>query len=406
MAIKLSEKQMKDGWQIVRFGEIAKQCKDSVDRENNPFERYVEGGHMDTENLRIMRWGEFGDHYVGPAFHRIFRKGQILYGSRRTYLKKVAVANFDGITANTTFVIDPQKPNILVPGLLPFIMLSEDFTNHSVLNSKGSTNPYINWGDIAKYEFPLPPIKRQQEILRVLEKMELISLKNEALIQNGEFLSRLILQKKTYHIDTDKQKVTLSQIATIVNSPVDKKTKKGESSVKLCNYMDAYNNREITSEIDFMRASASQNEINKFSLYRGDVVITKDSETPDDIGVPTFIAEDIPDLVCGYHLAILRPNKTVSGKYLSYVLSSSKARHDFAPYAQGITRFGLSSDAYKTIKIYRPSLEEQNKIYIVLDHLHEILDNLKKQAQRYTRKKRLILQKFLLNRSLIEGDTQ
>nr|WP_321396997.1 restriction endonuclease subunit S [uncultured Desulfobacter sp.] len=172
MVVELSEKQIKNGWQIVKFEEIAQQCKEKVDRDNNPFERYVEGGHMDSENLRITRWGTFGNDYVGPAFHRVFRKGQILYGSRRTYLKKVALADFNGITANTTFVIEPQNPELVLPGLLPFIMLSDDFTNHSVLNSKGSTNPYINWGDIAKYEFPMPPIHRQKEILSLLEKIE------------------------------------------------------------------------------------------------------------------------------------------------------------------------------------------------------------------------------------------
>lgn len=99
-----------------------------------------------------------------PAFHRIFRKGQVLYGSRRTYLKKVAVADFDGITANTTFVCETKDQNIFMQELLPFLMLTESFTNHSIRESKGSTNPYINWSDIAKYEFPLPPLEEQKRL--------------------------------------------------------------------------------------------------------------------------------------------------------------------------------------------------------------------------------------------------
>ena len=85
-----------DNRNFVKFGEVAKQLKESVDRDNNPFERYIEGGHLDSDTLRIERWGTFNDDYVGPAFHRIFRKGSILYGSRRTYLKKIAIADFDG----------------------------------------------------------------------------------------------------------------------------------------------------------------------------------------------------------------------------------------------------------------------------------------------------------------------
>lgn len=148
-------KELKPGWKMVKFGDVVRQCRETVDRDNNPFERYVEGGHMDSENIHIRRWGEFGQDYVGPAFHRIFRKGQVLYGSRRTYLKKVAVAEFDGITANTTFVLETKGQSVFLQELLPFLMLTDSFTEHSIRESKGSTNPYINWPDIAKYEFPL-----------------------------------------------------------------------------------------------------------------------------------------------------------------------------------------------------------------------------------------------------------
>jgi len=158
----------KPGWKIVKFGDVVRQCKESVDRDSNAFERYVEGGHMDSENIHIRRWGEFGADYVGPAFHRIFRKGQVLYGSRRTYLKKVAVAEFDGITANTTFVCETKDQQVFMQELLPFLMLTDSFTEHSIRESKGSTNPYINWPDIAKYEFRLPPLDEQKRIAQIL----------------------------------------------------------------------------------------------------------------------------------------------------------------------------------------------------------------------------------------------
>lgn len=160
--------QLKPGWRMVKFGDVVRQCKESVDRDNNPFESYVEGGHMDSEDIHIRRWGVFGDDYVGPAFHRIFRKGQVLYGSRRTYLKKVALAEFDGITANTTYVCETKNPEVFIQELLPFLMLSDSFTEHSVRESKGSTNPYINWIDIVKYEFPLPPLEEQRRIVEIL----------------------------------------------------------------------------------------------------------------------------------------------------------------------------------------------------------------------------------------------
>jgi len=130
-------------WQRVRFGDVVEMVKEQVDPQSGEVERYVAGEHMQTENVHIRKWGNVGDGYLGPAFIRRFRKGQVLYGSRRTYLKKVAMAEFDGVTANTTFVLQADE-GALLQELVPWIMLSENFTQHSIRESKGSTNPYIN----------------------------------------------------------------------------------------------------------------------------------------------------------------------------------------------------------------------------------------------------------------------
>lgn len=152
----------------VKFGDVVKDVKSNVDRANNPYEFYVAGDHMDTEDFRIHRRGSFATDDVGPAFVRIFHPGQVLYGSRRTYLKKVCVADFDGICANTTFVLETKDEGVLTQRLLPFLMLSDGFTDWSIKHSKGSTNPYILFSDLANYEFSLPPIDRQRELADLL----------------------------------------------------------------------------------------------------------------------------------------------------------------------------------------------------------------------------------------------
>jgi type I restriction enzyme S subunit len=156
----------RSGWRLVPFGEVVRQVKKDVDPNNGGLDRYVAGEHIDTDDLRIRRWGTVGDGYLGPAFHRKFVKGQVLYCSRRTYLRKVAVADFDGICANTTFVLEPKTPDLLSE-FLPVIMQSERFTDHSVKQSKGSVNPYINFKDIAWYEFHLPPTDEQHRIAMI-----------------------------------------------------------------------------------------------------------------------------------------------------------------------------------------------------------------------------------------------
>jgi type I restriction enzyme S subunit len=127
---------------------------------------------MDTDELRIRRWGEVGNGYLGPAFNVRFRPGQVLYGSRRTYLRKIAVADFEGICANTTFVLESANPTVLLPELLPFVMQTEAFHEHSKRESKGSVNPYVNFSDLAPYEFALPPMSVQERISRRLSSIE------------------------------------------------------------------------------------------------------------------------------------------------------------------------------------------------------------------------------------------
>lgn len=153
---------------IVKFGDIVREVKLNVDRDNNPYEFYVAGEHMDTEDLTIRCKGLFATDDVGPAFTRIFKKGQILYGSRRTYLKKVAVADFDGICSNTTFVLESKNEHVFCQKLLPFIMLTDSFTKWSISHSKGSTNPYILFSDLANYEFELPVLEEQKVLAEKL----------------------------------------------------------------------------------------------------------------------------------------------------------------------------------------------------------------------------------------------
>ena len=159
-------------WTQVAFGDVVRKVNDKVDPWESDLERYVAGEHLDTDDLQIRRWGLIGDDYLGPAFHMRFKPGHVLYGSRRTYLRKIALAEFEGITANTTYVLESKDPKTFIPELLPFIMQTEEFHAHSILRSKGSVNPYVNYPDIACFEFQLPPRQEQIKLLGVLQAAE------------------------------------------------------------------------------------------------------------------------------------------------------------------------------------------------------------------------------------------
>ncbi|MBI4537383.1 MAG: restriction endonuclease subunit S [candidate division NC10 bacterium] len=152
-------------------------------------------------------------------------------------------------------------------------------------------------------------------------------------------------------------------------SNIDKHTKDGEQPVRLCNYVDVYKNDRITDRLSFMRATARPDEIKRFRMEPGDVLITKDSESWNDIGVPSLVEYAAPDLVCGYHLALLRPFRgLLEGAYLLRALQSPAIAYPFYVAANGVTRYGLSHDAIKSFLLPLPPLPEQAAIARFLDH--------------------------------------
>ena len=162
------------------------------------------------------------------------------------------------------------------------------------------------------------------------------------------------------------KKYKLGDIAEILISSIDKKSKEGESPVRLCNFVDVYHNWAITADMvsNFMEATTSEKNIDRFSLKKGYVAFTKDSETRDDIGVPTYIAEDLDNTVLGYHCALVKPDENIIlGKYLNAFLHSDYIKRYFELNATGSgMRYTLSVDTLYNIPILAPSLDIQKRI--------------------------------------------
>ena len=158
-------------------------------------------------------------------------------------------------------------------------------------------------------------------------------------------------------------------------SNVDKKSYDDEIPVELCNYVDVYYNDFITNDLVFMSATATDYEIQKFSLNIDDVIITKDSEDPMDIGVPALVKEVKPNLVCGYHLTMLRKRPChVSGSFLFWALKDEAIASQFYREATGVTRWAISSRNIKNVAIAYPKLNEQKTIADYLDQACQSID--------------------------------
>ena len=162
------------------------------------------------------------------------------------------------------------------------------------------------------------------------------------------------------------KKYKLSDVAKVEISSVDKKTKDCETPVKLCNFTDVYHNWAITTEMadNFMKATANAKEIEKFTIRKGQVAFTKDSETRDDIGIPTYIADDFENVLLGYHCALITPDENkLSGKYLNAFMHSAYIQKYFELNATGSgMRYTLSLETLQSMPLLLPSLEEQEAI--------------------------------------------
>lgn len=157
-------------------------------------------------------------------------------------------------------------------------------------------------------------------------------------------------------------------------SNIDKHIREDEKSVLLCNYTDVYKNNFITSDLEFMISTASDAQIQRFSLKKGDILITKDSESFDDIAVPAIVTEELPNVVCGYHLALIRVEKEVCPGYLYNLFRSSLFNYNFSKQAKGITRVGLSINSINDTFLILPPIEEQRAISNYLDEKTQKID--------------------------------
>jgi type I restriction enzyme, S subunit len=162
----------KSGWKRVVLGDVARHITDRVDAETSGLERFVAGEHIRSQDLQIRSWGIIGRDPIGPMFYKRFKPGHVLYVSRRSYLRKTAVPGFEGICGEKTFVLETKDPNQFLQQFLPFVLSAERFHEYAVRMSRGSVNPYINWTDLAAYEFDLPSCDEQRRLSDLLWAVE------------------------------------------------------------------------------------------------------------------------------------------------------------------------------------------------------------------------------------------
>jgi type I restriction enzyme S subunit len=173
----------------------------------------------------------------------------------------------------------------------------------------------------------------------------------------------------------------MKHIGQVTFSSVDRHELVTEKSVKVCHYPVAYKNESVDTNTEFPMGTCSESEYANFQLLKGDIILTKDSETANDIGVPCFVKETIENCVCGYHLAQLRviETKHFNGEYLFRYFQTKNVSSYFETSCNGVTRFGLGKPIIENMLLLKPTLHEQQIIARYLDYTTSTIDFLIKE---------------------------
>ena len=342
---------------------------------------------------------------LDKSAYKLVRPGDIAYNKMRAWQGAIGMSEYIGIVSPAYVVQRPR--NGVNSRYLHYLLRTPAFATEAERWSYGIASDM--WS-LRPEHFKMiyacvPPLPEQAAIVRYLNRIDgrirrYLHSRERLIELLKEYRQAVIHEAVTQGLDPDvplkpsgiewlgdvPAHWEVRRLRHAVNmrvSNVDKHSKEGELPVRLCNYVDVYKNDRITERVPFMRATAKATEIDRFRLEIGDVLITKDSEVWNDIGVPAFVEYSAKDLVCGYHLALLRSMKSVlNGAYLFYSLQSSTIAYQFHIAANGVTRYGLSHHAIKSVRFPIPPLPEQAAIAAYLDKQTAAVDAAMTRAQR------------------------
>ena len=312
------------------------------------------------------------------------------------------IASIGKICMTTVPSVTNQQINSVVvnqdkydPYFVYYLLRTKTDVIQSVANK--ATTPIVKKSTFASISVCVPPLRTQTQIANFLDRKteqidEFIRIKERRIELLQEQRTALINQVVTKGLDPNVEMKPsgvewigdipahwevkrLKYVAEILPSNVDKHIYPDEIQMRLCNYTDVYYNDYITVDTVLEKGSCNEREFAKFVLRKGDVIITKDSETPDDIGVPTFVKDDLDDVVCGYHLTMIRP-LACRGEFIFRFIQSDRTRKYFELESNGITRYGLGKPSIENLLLPIPTDSEQRQIADFLNHKTQQIDDL------------------------------
>lgn len=379
---------VKPGWKIVKFEDIAENIAVRISPSNADTDIYVGLEHLDPESLHLRKRGHPSD-VEGDKLR--FWKSDVIFGRRRAYQRKLAVAEFDGICSAHAMVIR-AKPKMILPEFLPFFLQSDMFMERGIAISVGSLSPTINWKTLRVQEFPLPPIEEQKRIAEILWAAD------EAFVNFGSCIEKLRESRRRYFANLMDSRVTihhkwlmtrLTTCLDIVSGQVDPKGKSYRSMPLIApNHIE-----QKTGRIIGIETAEKQNAISgKYLFQPGDVIYSKIRPNLQKAFISDF------EGLCSADMYAFRPipNKIIARYLLAILLSE----HFTAFALKRCVRTGipkLNRQELSEYEVPMPSIREQEDICFQLKMIEE------KEQQLMNHKEEVIELKKQLSKELLEA---
>ncbi len=346
--------RLKPGWTRVAFGEIAVSVNDRVD---NPLdagvERYVGLEHLDSDSLAIRRWGNPGDV---KATKLRFREGDIIFGRRRAYQRKLAVADFDGICSAHAMVLRAKSGAVLAR-FLPFFMQSDVFMERAKAISVGSLSPTINWRTLANEEFSLPPLAEQQRIVRALSATESLRRRLLDLVALQETASRSCLVDRLRSFSTT---LPLSQLTNTIEYGTSLRTHSDNTGVPVLRIPNILRGALDPRTVKYAHLSPA--ELERFRLADGDVLMVRTNGNPDYVGRCVVVSE-LPETMAfaSYLLRIVPKATKIRPKFVAAALNALSTRRDLRAHVRSSAgNYNISASSLRSVNIPCPPLRDQD----------------------------------------------
>ncbi|WP_419589436.1 restriction endonuclease subunit S [Thiolapillus sp.] len=284
----MSAQLKKPGWGMIKFGDITENVAVRVDPADAKTDVYVGLEHLDPSTIHLRQWGHPSD-VSGQKL--AFKKGDVIFGRRRAYQRKLAVAEFDGICSAHAMVVR-AKPKMILPEFLPFFLQSDMFMERAIEISVGSLSPTINWKTLQVQEFPLPPLEEQKRIAEILWAAD------EAVEKYKESLNALTSIKSRTFRELLKHKSTVEvscgELYSLPprngSSPKTNASRIGSPTLSI----GAVRDGKVDPNGNTKYAEISSSDLEKFRLMAGDILVVRGNGNKNLCGKAGLVSE-VPD---------------------------------------------------------------------------------------------------------------